>query len=83
MNTETRNAARRIASILQTPVRTNTFPELAEMCANFELRASLERLVSWIAIFEKPTWSDEYLNEHGDASLRWLLAAEDALAASA
>lgn len=82
MNENTRKATGRIASILQTPTTTNTYPELAEMCANLELRDALIRLVSWIKVFEKPTWTDEYLNREGDASMRWYEAAEAALAAT-
>lgn len=83
MNASTSKTAGRIATILETPVTTNTYPELAEMCTNLELRDALIRLVSWIKVFEKPSWTDEYLNREGDASMRWYEAAEAALAATA
>lgn len=82
MNAETRKAAGRIASILNIPKQTDTYPELEEMCANSELREALIRITSWIRAFELPTWTDDFLNHHGDASLRWYIAAEKALAAT-
>lgn len=80
MNTNTRKTARQIATILSCSTHTNAYPELAIMVENSELREALERLVSWVRVFEAPTWTDEYLNREGDASLRWLRAAEAALA---
>lgn len=83
MNAETRKDAGRIARIIDAPTQTNTYPELKVMCANLELREALEQVVSWIKVFERPTWTDEFLNREGDASLRWYEAATAALAASA
>lgn len=83
MDTNTRRDAGQIASIIACSTHTDSYPELAVMVENLELRDALARLVSWIRVFEAPTWTDEYLNREGDASLRWLRAAEAALAASA
>ncbi len=83
MNADTRKSAGRIATILNTPRKTNAYPELDEMCSNPELREALQRIVSWTKVFELPTWTDEYLNQHGDASLRWYEAAVTALALAA
>jgi len=63
-------------------LKTNQYPELTVMADSLELREALERIVSYMRVFEAPTWTDEYLNREGDASLLWLKAAEAALAST-